>query len=66
MGMVTLILLNQYDLTLVTKAEASKRLSSSELIPVAIHGKSAGGRWYPIETTAGDILKVDVQNWPNR
>ena len=61
--LLVLIVARLYDLSLVKRVQAQgKTLSGQDLLPVAIHGKYAGGAWYPIEITAGDVLKVEVQD----
>ena len=50
-----------YASTVVTPAYAqgsSLSLSRTDLMPVAIYGKYAGGQWYPIEIDSDDVLKV--------
>jgi len=58
-----LIVGRMYDMGFMLEAQAQwrgMRLSSRDLIPVAIHAKNANGSWYPCEINSGDKLMVEV------
>lgn len=58
-----LIIVRIYDVDLVPEVLAQwsgKSLTSSDLIPVAIHAKNANGSWYPCEINSDDKLMVEV------
>ena len=60
-----LIVGNIYKISLLPQVQAQwlgQSLSSSELIPVAIHAKNSNGAWYPCEINGGDKLMVEVIN----
>jgi len=64
-GCLLLIVSKIYEIDLTSQAQAQwsgKSLSSSDLIPVAIHDKNANGSWYPCEINSGDKLMVEVVN----